>query len=303
MNSNLYIIKEYHHYPGDSRNRAKTEYEALQFLYKHSVYVVPKVFGIADNYKWIVLEYISGKKIEPAFISEEIIDQCIRFILQIQKLRNTKEASKIGSASEAVFSLNDCFNYLDKRLNALNKIEIKNSTDKECRDFIKEKFFKTYYYFSNLAKERYKKEKIRLDKKLETEDRILSPSDFGFHNSILREDGQLFFLDFEYFGWDDPAKLISDFFLQPDLPLPYIYREKAVRELKKCIDDKEGLEFRLPIYYLLFGLKWCLILLNPFIREGYEESIKKIRLYKSQKFLDHLLKEYANKIFPISLLK
>ena len=40
--------------------------------------------------------------------------------------------------------------------------------------------------------------------------RALSPSDFGLHNALRGQDGQLRFVDFEYFGWDDPVKLVSD---------------------------------------------------------------------------------------------
>ena len=53
-----------------------------------------------------------------------------------------------------------------------------------------------------------------------TNARTLSPSDFGFHNTLRRPDGELAFLDFEYFGWDDPAKTITDFLLHPGMQLP-----------------------------------------------------------------------------------
>ena len=42
-------------------------------------------------------------------------------------------------------------------------------------------------------------------------DKCLSPSDFGFHNVIVEKDKILRFIDFEYAGWDDPAKMVSDF--------------------------------------------------------------------------------------------
>ena len=45
--------------------------------------------------------------------------------------------------------------------------------------------------------------------------RSLVPSDFGFHNSLRRKDGSLAFVDFEYFGWDDPVKLSADILLHP----------------------------------------------------------------------------------------
>ena len=38
-------------------------------------------------------------------------------------------------------------------------------------------------------------------------DYILSPSDFGFHNIIIK-DKKCYFIDFEYSGFDDPHKLI-----------------------------------------------------------------------------------------------
>ena len=49
------------------------------------------------------------------------------------------------------------------------------------------------------------------DRPIDPNERSLSPSDFGFHNAIRRADGRLAFVDFEYFGWDDPAKLVADF--------------------------------------------------------------------------------------------
>ena len=60
---------------------------------------------------------------------------------------------------------------------------------------------------NNIIKESYKKILIK--------NLILSPSDFGFHNSLFRNN-KLFFFDFEYAGWDDPIKLMCDFILNPD---------------------------------------------------------------------------------------
>ena len=51
--------------------------------------------------------------------------------------------------------------------------------------------------------------------KLKKEEMIISPSDFGFHN-VINKNNKLFFIDFEYAGLDDPIKLICDFYCQPD---------------------------------------------------------------------------------------
>jgi hypothetical protein len=58
---------------------------------------------------------------------------------------------------------------------------------------------------------------IPFDAELAADRRTLSPSDFGLHNAIRRPDGSLAFVDFEYFGWDDPAKTLVDFVLHPGM--------------------------------------------------------------------------------------
>ena len=48
-------------------------------------------------------------------------------------------------------------------------------------------------------------------------------------NALLAaSDKKLRFLDFEYAGWDDPAKLIGDFFCQPAIPAPHSEFERFV---------------------------------------------------------------------------
>jgi thiamine kinase-like enzyme len=97
------------------------------------------------------------------------------------------------------------------------------------------------------------------------QERTLSPSDFGFHNAIKRPNGQIVFIDFEYFGWDDPAKMISDYLLHPAQDLNEDLRQ---RFFDGCIDsfaDWPGVSSRMDLVYPLCGLKWCLLLLNEFL--------------------------------------
>ena len=63
-----------------------------------------------------------------------------------------------------------------------------------------------------------------LEKELPKSMQIFSPSDFGFHNAILKESGDLVFLDFEYFGRDDPVKLMADFIWHPGMKLSHLQK-------------------------------------------------------------------------------
>lgn len=104
-----------------------------------------------------------------------------------------------------------------------------------------------------------------MDSELDPDDRTLSPSDFGFHNCLRRSNGELVFLDFEYFGWDDPAKMICDFLLHPAMELSRCLKQRFVDNILGTIKPDQVLLDRTETVYPLFGLKWCLILLNPFL--------------------------------------
>ena len=60
---------------------------------------------------------------------------------------------------------------------------------------------------------------IDIDYILPEENRVISQSDVGFHNMLIGKN-KVYFLDFEYAGWDDPGKLFSDLLLQPDNNFP-----------------------------------------------------------------------------------
>ena len=97
----------------------------------------------------------------------------------------------------------------------------------------------------------------------------LSPSDFGFHNALELPDRKLHWLDFEYFGWDDPVKLICDFIWHPAMQLSHELKQQWVSQCCKIFSDDPQLHSRLRQDWPLYGLRWCLILLNEFIPQQW----------------------------------
>ncbi len=91
---------------------------------------------------------------------------------------------------------------------------------------------------------------------------MVSPSDFGFHNALLRPDGRWVFFDFEYGGWDDIAKLVNDVFLQPAVPVPFDLFEPF---LDRVIGNDPTERRRISLLRPVFAVKWCCIMLNPFL--------------------------------------
>jgi hypothetical protein len=109
---------------------------------------------------------------------------------------------------------------------------------------------------------------LPLDRVLAAEECCLSPSDFGFHNALADDSGRLSFLDFEYAGRDDPAKLVSDFFCQPEVPVPLGFHAHFVARLADGLGLDDAGRMRCQILLDAYRIKWTCIILNDFLPLG-----------------------------------
>jgi len=96
----------------------------------------------------------------------------------------------------------------------------------------------------------------------------LSPSDFGFHNALADDDGRLVFLDFEYAGRDDPAKLVVDFFCQPEVPVPLRHLDRFIAGLAEGLKFDAAARARCRLLLDACRIKWVCIILNDFLPVG-----------------------------------
>ena len=99
------------------------------------------------------------------------------------------------------------------------------------------------------------------------------PSDFGFHNSLRQGDGSLAFIDFEYFGWDDPVKVTADILLHPGAPLGGAQQLRFRNAAERLYGEDASFGVRLEALLPLFGLRWALILLNEFMPERWQRRV------------------------------
>ncbi len=141
--------------------------------------------------------------------------------------------------------------------------------NKSLRVFLSDRFDAVLEEATQQAVQNYEAADMDFDAAIAEGARTLSPSDFGFHNARRREDGSLVFLDFEYFGWDDPAKLTADILLHPGMVISAEEDEQFRTGLADIYRDDETYGARLSALWPLFGLRWCLILLNEFLPERW----------------------------------
>ena len=88
------------------------------------------------------------------------------------------------------------------------------------------------------------------------------------HNAIKDFSGETVYIDFEYFGFDDPVKLMSDFYYHPGMNLNSKQKEHWILEISRHFSEEILQRFNL--FKSLYGLIWCLIILNEFRSEIWE---------------------------------
>ena len=269
--SRRYIIKFYFQNSFDRRDRLGTEFKSLDFLWAKGVRSIPRpVVSDVEN-GFVIYEYIEGRRVSPSDVSAGDVDHVVRFLVELKDLGGTSDSKALPAASEACFSPRDAEENIGFRLRLLLD-SLADSPHADAKRFLENDFIPAFRTVTCWVKSTAKKAGIPYEAELSYEERTLSPSDFGFHNAVRRPDGNLAFIDFEYFGWDDPAKMISDFILHPAMRIgERLKRLFLARAVESFHDTRLGK--RIEVVYPLFGLKWCLIMLNEFV-PGYLERRK-----------------------------
>jgi hypothetical protein len=140
--------------------------------------------------------------------------------------------------------------------------------DPETAAFVRGELIPAWSAVRQAAETEARDNGLSLDRPLELTDRCVSPSDFGFHNTLIEPDGRVRFLDFEYAGWDDPAKLVCDFFCQPAVPIPVRLHDGFARVVAACFPDPAAVATRSRLLLPVYRLKWVCIRLNVFLPAG-----------------------------------
>jgi thiamine kinase-like enzyme len=191
---------------------------------------------------------------------------------------------------------------INSRAEKLKQLDAVTDEHKEMKDFITGDLYPRFNETEKHVRSEAKRLGIGVDAVLRQEEKTLSPSDFGFHNALRSPDGKTYFIDFEYFGWDDPAKIIADFFLQPAVPVPYDFREYFYGKVVPPLDLSGMLAKRLPLVYALLSFKWCLIVLNPFIPFGGSARHDRIFLSKQLDKAKDMLQRAAEEGVSLKVL-
>jgi hypothetical protein len=285
------VAKYYFRHSSDQRDRLASEYAFLHYAAQAAPAYVPRPFGCDREEGLALFEFIEGTPIDN--VGDDEVRQAIRFFCALNRVEfKTPACPSLPMASEACFSLAKHWSLIESRLQRLlTETAPENAIDQAALAFLKE-----LYAFWQSLKVRVKnlaEAQGQWLRPLKPEHRCISPSDFGFHNALKTAEGSLRFIDFEYAGLDDPAKMVGDFFAQLAVPVPAEFFEKFVRQCLQDFPEADLLIARARWLRPVYKIKWCCIALNVFLPEALarrkfanpeldEATVKQTQLAKAE---------------------
>jgi hypothetical protein len=295
-----FALKQYPPRRDDPRDRLSTEVGALRLMERNHIDTVPRVVSVDDRRGYALLSWIEGAAVVE--ICNEDVDAAVAFLRAIHGLRGSSCATTQPLAAEACLSGREIVRQVEERVAKLKAVA---SPAKELVDFLGHSFVPQFATWLATARDLTLQAGLDFDGELPQECRSLVPSDFGFHNSLRRSDGSLAFVDFEYFGWDDPVKMTADILLHPGRTLPSAQRNRFRQAATNLYGNGDpAFAPRLSAYLPLFGSRWVLIMLNEFIPElwrrrtlagdsGSWSEAKTRQLGKAREFLAALPEKFT----------
>lgn len=266
-------VLKVHEPPAPGRRNA-FDHEVLM----HSFYAeqmgaaVPALIAQDATCRAILFEHVPGVIVSGHENQMRDTEVMARFILDSNRPKVLHRARAVGvpQASEGGASSPDHWRYAAARLDELMLLTAEDDVTARMQEFLRSEVLPALT--------------AGKPKDGAMVPQCISPSDFGFHNIIRRDNGALCFFDFEHAGWDDPAKLAADFILQPEAPLSKEQVKVFVEALGTAALFGSGLTGRLSNIMPVQKVKWTVIILNVFLRECSSPESKLARLSKAREY-------------------
>lgn len=247
------VIKDYFAEIPDSLERLTREWNYLTQLKKAQISDVPLPLFRDTKNGYAVFSFVKGKKLLCNEITDEHVVSAAKHIVKLSQT----SVDGINNAKGMQSTLSGHLDDVRLRMNRLREAAERTQENVQLKKFLTDRL-------EPLWEARQDQIKKKDEEKFETISYHLSPSDFGFHNILLNKK-KLSFIDFEYAGKDDLAKLTTDFMLAPAIPITadqsYIFREYLI----KYADLDFNFSNRVDVLYPIAQVKWICIILNDFI--------------------------------------
>ena len=277
-NSNIYKIAGENHvyalkiYP-ESRGRERIRRESYIYKIANKCFskYTPRMIRESIEENWMLFSWVNADRAK-IFTLNDISHIC-DFLEEINNTSKVIE-EKTMNAADACFSRETTIIELERRIDELKNLLIGSPQNKES--------IAAYENILNNSKRcirRLNDKKVRAHWKEIDKQKIISPSDMGVHNT-LRVNKGVKFIDFEYAGYDDLAKLVCDIVIHPEYKLNKTKEDYLIDEIaKKGLTADEAWIKRYEDIKETRGCIWQTIMLRQYIRGDKETSMERIVEY------------------------
>jgi hypothetical protein len=249
-----FALKRYPAAADDTRERLGREFAALRFLWGGGERAIPEPVAIDPSSSSALYGWIPGAR--PAAFGEVEITAALAFLTRVHAARVRPAASALRVAVEACFDGPALIDQVEARLAGFAGV----AGEPALQAFLAERFVPVW---NRIAPG------VRAWPALAPRERTLSPSDFGRHNTLVRPDGTPAFLDLEYFGWDDPVKLVADTLWHPGSAFAVDVRARIRAEAARIYGADPGFAGRLRALEPAYAARWALIVLAEFLPDRW----------------------------------
>ena len=211
-----WVIKGYAPTQPGKQDRMQAEVDFLQFAAQAAPGFTPVVIHVDPKRRCIVLEHLDGQAFnEGIHPSKTEIAEAVEFFRRLNSQPQLARKMIQQDAAEGFLSLTEHLINVRERLDCMGCDHLDGTLRQQAETLLRQLNRNAYRI------EDYIKEMIAQGRVADTIDpdiRCVAPGDFGFHNAI-RTTKRTKFIDFEFAGWDDPAKAVLDFNYQPRIPV------------------------------------------------------------------------------------
>lgn len=259
--NNTFALKSYPPKALDPRDRFGTEVKALKFYEANHNPHTPRLLAVDIPRGITLMEWIDGCLVNAPAVDD--INQAVDFISRTHAAE-PNGGDLFGLAAEPCLCGADLNRHLALRLEKFSSVA---QQEPELNNFLMHELRYTLERARNHALG------TTFFTQLPRHRQSLIPADFGFHNAIKAVSGVVYFIDFEYFGWDDPVRLTADFLLHPGMALDEKIQNCFRRGMIDTFQSDDEFERRLLQLAPLYGIRWTLILLNEFLPDRWQARV------------------------------
>jgi hypothetical protein len=260
------VLKSYFHDHHDPRNRLATEWGFLKIVWDRGVRAIPEPLACEPAARVALYSFVPGRKIAAGEVTDAHVAAAAEFVLAINVSSGTH--IELPPGSEACFSLAEHIATVARRVDRLSNLAPDAPLRADAARFVADRLQPAWQTLLVRLDREVRGNRFSLEQELKPADCCLSPSDFGFHNALENDNGGVTFLDFEYAGRDDPAKLLCDYFCQPEVPVPIRHFDPFLERVAAGLGLDSAARDRCRLLLDLYRLKWACILLNDFLALG-----------------------------------